>query len=267
MAERHSPSLARVRRRTIGRSCERASSTRPSKATLPLAMIATRSHSRSAWAMTWVEKMTVAPARVSRRNQLLEAALVDRVEPGEGFVEHDQARAVEDGAEQLNGLRHALGQCPDRLSGPVAEIMLLEQRVGAPPAFGERDSAKRPHERNGVARVHRRIEPALFGQVADLLRRIERMLSAEDPPGPARRVDDPDQHAQNGGLAGAVGSEKPVDRAGRDAEADPVDGARVAEILDELDRLDCKALISPFVLTAQTSIVWGTMRLRPLSKH
>ena len=52
----------------------------PSNATLPPAMIAIRSHSRSAWAMTWVEKMIVAPASASRADQRFELALVDRVE-------------------------------------------------------------------------------------------------------------------------------------------------------------------------------------------
>ena len=71
----------------------RASPTVPSNRPLPPAMIAIRSHSRSAWAMTWVEKMTVAPARRLVADQLLRAALVDRVEAGERLVEHDQLRA------------------------------------------------------------------------------------------------------------------------------------------------------------------------------
>ena len=64
-------------------------------------------------------------------DQLLEPALVDRVEPGEGLVEDDQARLVDDRAEQLDGLRHALGQGADRLLRPLAEAVLGEQRVGA----------------------------------------------------------------------------------------------------------------------------------------
>ena len=136
--------LARVRRRTIGRSRARASSTRPSNATLPSAMIAIRSHSRSAWAMTWVEKMIVAPAAASRADQLLEPALVDRVEAGEGLVEHDQPRPVDDGAEQLDGLRHALGQAPDRLVRQIAEAVLARaarRRGGGLRASGRPRSA------------------------------------------------------------------------------------------------------------------------------
>ena len=142
-------------------------------------MIATRSHSRSAWAMTWVEKMIVAPARRLAADQLLEPALVDRVEAGEGLVEDDQPRLVDDRAEQLDGLRHALGQGADRLLRPVAKAVLVEQLVGAAAAFVERQAAQRAHEGDRFARVHRRIEAALLGQIADLARRLERPLVAE----------------------------------------------------------------------------------------
>jgi hypothetical protein len=47
-------------------------------------------------------------ARRLLADQMLEAALVDRVEAGEWLVEDDQPGAVHDGAEQLDRLRHAL---------------------------------------------------------------------------------------------------------------------------------------------------------------
>ncbi len=43
-------------------------------------------------------------------DEMLEPALVDRVEAGEGLVEHDQLRPVNDRAEQLDGLGHALAE-------------------------------------------------------------------------------------------------------------------------------------------------------------
>src|SRR5690606_9359759 len=45
------------------------------------------------------------------------------------------------------------------------------------------------------------------------------------------------EHADRGGLAGAVGTEHAVHRAGPNVEVDGVDGARLAELLDELSRL------------------------------
>ena len=66
-APRHGPSVDRVRRRTIGRRRPRASSTRLRTPPCPSAMMAIRSQSRSAWAMTWVEKITVTPSVASAR--------------------------------------------------------------------------------------------------------------------------------------------------------------------------------------------------------
>ena len=129
--------------------------------------------------MTWVEKITVAPSAASRADQFLKLALVDRVEAGEGLVEHDQLGLVDDGAEQLHGLRHALGEGADRFLRPVAKPVPLEQFNRAAAAFAQRKPAKRAHEGDPVHRGHRRIEAALLGQVADLLRRIERLLAAE----------------------------------------------------------------------------------------
>ncbi len=73
------------------RKCPRASAIVPSKRTLPPAMIAIRSHRRSAWAMTWVEKRIVAPS-APVRGSAPPAAAGDRVEAGEGLVQHDKAR-------------------------------------------------------------------------------------------------------------------------------------------------------------------------------
>jgi hypothetical protein len=71
-AERHGPSLgagaqADDRPKPVARLVDPAL-----ERDLAPAMIAIRSHSRSAWAMTWVEKMIVAPARRLVADQLLE---------------------------------------------------------------------------------------------------------------------------------------------------------------------------------------------------
>ena len=193
--------------------------------------------------MTWVEKMIVAPSRASRRISSSSRPWLIASRPGEGLVEDDQPRLVNDRAEQLDGLRHALGQRADRLLRPVAEVMLGKQRIGAAAAFGERQAAQRAHEGDRLARVHRRIEAALLGQIADLRRGIERALAAEHAARSARRVDDPEQHPQGRRLARAVGAEQAVDRAGGDGEADPVDRAGLAEILDEIDGFDREIVV------------------------
>ena len=66
----------------------------------------------------------------------LELALVDRIEPAEGLVEHDQTRAVDQRAKQLHRLRHAFRQLADlpvdRMAKALSEIEALSS-VMAPP--------------------------------------------------------------------------------------------------------------------------------------
>ena len=71
-------------------------------------------------------------------DQLLEPCLVDRVEPRKRLVEHDQPRLVDDRAEQLDGLRHALGQSADRLLRPFAEAVIVEHGIGAAARLAQR---------------------------------------------------------------------------------------------------------------------------------
>ena len=145
---------------------------------------------------------------------------------------------MNDGAEELNGLRHALGKRADRLPRPVAEVVFGEQGVGATTTLREREAAERAHEGDRVARMHGRIEAAFLGEVSDLGSRLERALAAEHQPRPAGRVDDAEKHSEGGRLACAVGTEEAEDRAGGNAKADAIHRARLAEILDEVDRFD-----------------------------
>ena len=85
--------------------------------------------------MTWVEKMTVAAQLGLAADEVFETALVDGVEAGKRLVEDDEARAVDDGAEKLHGLRHALRQRSDRFLRPFVEVVLCEQRIGASAAL------------------------------------------------------------------------------------------------------------------------------------
>ena len=95
-------------------------------------------------------------------DKVFESALVDRVETREGLVEDDQTRVVNDRAEQLHGLRHALGERADRLLRPFAEAMFFEELFGPAPAFVQGKATKGAHERYRVARMHCRVEAALF---------------------------------------------------------------------------------------------------------
>jgi hypothetical protein len=93
--------------------------------------------------------------------------------------------------------------------------------------------------------MHGGIKAALFRKIADLRRRLERAVTAQDETGTARRIDDAEKHPQGRGFTGAVGSKQAIYRARWNGQADPVDSACVAEILDEIDRLNR----DPFVLS------------------
>ena len=70
------------------------------------------------------------------------------------------------------------------------------------------------------------------------------------------------EHADRGGLAGAVGAEHAVDRAGAHGQIDTVDGARPAEGLDETGGLDGKRGVGRHlgprsVLVVRGSVAYG----------
>ena len=69
----------------------------------------------------------VAPRSRSREDQRLEPFLIDRVEPRERLVEHEQVGLVDDRAEQLDELRHALRQLADLGVDGMAEPGVLQQ--------------------------------------------------------------------------------------------------------------------------------------------
>ena len=221
-------------------------------------MIATPSHSRSAWAMTWVEKITVVPSLGQAADQHFQLALVDRVEAGKRLVQHHQPRLVHQRAEQLHGLRHALGQLADLPVGGMAEAVLFQQFAPALAPFGQRQAAQRAHEGDRLIRLHRRIQAALLGQIADQPGDIVRPVMPEHAAHALVGIDDAQQHPQRGGLARAVGAENAVDRAFGHGQVDPVDRQRPVEPLDQPARLD-RQRAGVAVLAAR----WLASSLRP----
>jgi hypothetical protein len=166
-------------------------------------------------------------------DQPFEPALVDRVEPGERLVEDDEPRIVDDGAQQLDDLRHALGQALDRLVHIVAEPVGAQHLLAPSAPLGEGQAAQRAHEGNRLLGLHRRVEAAFLGKIADLARRIERPVAAEQPAAAGIGLDDSEQHPQGGRLARAVRAEDAVNRPLRNGEIDAVHGALAAERLDQ----------------------------------
>ncbi len=118
-------------------------------------------------------------ARGLAPDQFLKLALIDRVEAGEGLIEHDQLRFMNDRPQELDGLGHALREIADRLLRPVAKAVAVEQLDRAAAALAKRKPAQCAHECDRVHRGHPRIQSALLGEVADLFRRIQWTLMTE----------------------------------------------------------------------------------------
>jgi hypothetical protein len=76
-------------------------------------------------------------------------------------------------------------------------------------------------------RVQRRVLEGDADPAADL-RGLRLDVEAGDAGAPAGRPQERHEHADGGGLAGAVGTEEAVDLAGRDLEIDAVDGLQAA---------------------------------------
>jgi hypothetical protein len=212
--------------------------------------------------MTWVEKITVVPLSASARIMRSKLALIERVEAGERLVEHDEARLVHQRAKDLHLLRHALRHLPDLPVGGIAKAMLLEQFAPAPALRRVAARAGRRQTRSFVS-LHRGIEAAFFGKIADGVRHVVRTFRAQHPAMALVGVDDPQEHAQGRGLARAVGAEDAVDRAFGHGEIDPIDGSEAIEPLDESARLDCQWSLCPIKVFVDTAPVMEKPLGRP----
>jgi hypothetical protein len=154
----------------------------------------------------------------------------------ERLVEHEQARRVQQGAGQAHLLLHA-GRVVDH-QGAVADAQLenLEQLAGplvdgggVHPAeqavIGEQLGTREPVEQAHAVRQdadpglgRRRVGP-------DVVAQQERLAGVG--------AQQADGHGQGGRLAGAVGTEQAVERAGRNVEAHVGDGELGVEVLDQ----------------------------------
>ena len=169
-------------------------------------------------------------------DQLLQLLLVQCIEPRKGLVQNDQPGLVDDRAEQLDGLGHALRQVPDRPFRPILMSGIGEKLECPAPSFPDRKAAKGAHECDRFGSRHRRVKATLLGQIADLPRNFERPVVAEQASRPRRRVDDSQQHSDGGGLAGSVRAEDAGDAALRHGKADVIDRPLAVEILGQVPR-------------------------------
>ena len=99
-------------------------------------------------------------------------------------------------------------------------------------------AAQRTKEGDRLVGLHRRVEPSLFRQIAHGMRHRHRIVRTEQGARTFVGVDNPQQHADRGGLARTVGAEDAVDRAFGHGEIDARDREGPFEALEQPLGLD-----------------------------
>ena len=110
---------------------ERSSGTDPSATMRPLAMIATRSQSRSTTSRTWEVMKTVAPRSTCSIRISFMSRAPSGSTPFERFVEQEQLRAMNQSAGQGEPFLHALGIAGDQGGSALLELEQLHQLARA----------------------------------------------------------------------------------------------------------------------------------------
>jgi hypothetical protein len=169
-------------------------------------------------------------------DQRTDLAHLGRVEPGGRLVEDENRRLVQQGRGQPHPLPVPLGELADRPPPDRVDPTSIDRQPHGPASLGPPQSQHPPAERQVLSGPHLGVQRGQFGQVAKPLL---------DPPGVAGDVDSVDQrpagrradvaadHANRGGLAGAVGAEEPDHGPLGDLEFHRIYSSEIAELLGE----------------------------------
>src|SRR6185295_13712829 len=163
------------------------------------------------------------PARPALVEDLLEQLNVERIEAGEGLVENHQSRLSDQGGAQLDLLLHSLRERLDLLVDPLPEIDPIQQRPGGLARLARRQTFELAVVRQHIDHPGAPVEAAFLGKVGDRVAglAIDRVSVEQNL---ARiRPEDVGNHADEGGLSRAIGSEQGEDLSGLDFERHPID--------------------------------------------
>ena len=163
------------------------------------------------------------------------------VEPGGRLVEEDERRLRDEARREVEAATHAAGEVLQRALRGIGQAELFEQlgRFG-PRRFGA-EAVQAREEVEVLARAQRLVDRGVLPGHADELAhdmRLAHHVMPEDACAAAIGAEQCREHADGGRLAGAVRPEHAIDAAGADGEVDVIDGAVVAEVLDESVGLD-----------------------------
>ena len=215
----------------------------PSAITRPWSITAMPSARWSASSRYWVQSRIVVPPSTKRPDDVPDLIARTWVEAGRGLVEEHQPRGDDDARGDVEPPAHPARVVLDEPRCRVGQAEGVQQLGGArlrliasqPQEPGDEDQVLAA----GQVLVDRR-ELAGEADIAADLVGVGDDVVAEDPGAPLGGPGQGGEHPDRRRLAGAVGPEDAVDAALGHREVDPVDGANVAEVLDEAACLDRK---------------------------
>ena len=183
---------------------------------------------------TWELYKMILPRPASARNRASQHERGGDVQAGEGLVEDEDFRIVQERGGEENLLAHTLGVRRQGGVAVVPESEGAEEFVHLGIEDAARHAAKPAHQLKILASGEVRVEVGLLRHVADApLEGGEVLVHAASAVEDLTfgRLDQPGQHLHGGALAGSVGPEVAEDFAGLDRETDLADGGCVVVIL------------------------------------
>ena len=180
-------------------------------------------------------------------DQLAQQSHAHRIEPAERLVENEQVRLVDDGGDELHALQHALREILAALPHGLGKPDAIEETLVRAPQHPRRQPLQLPHVGEEGADPHLAVDAALFRQVADAILGLERRWPAKHRQLSGVRKENRHDHADAGGLAGAVRSDDAVERAARNDEIHVAHGHRLSECFRDSTEAEGSVHRSPCV--------------------
>ena len=161
------------------------------------------------------------------------------VEAGQRLVEDDQARVVDQRAGQRHLLAHAAREALAALVGVRSEAQPVDQLGGGRGGLGPIDAPQAGDEFEILERRQLVVDHRLVGEPRHQPLggdRIGQRVDAVDRDRAGVRLQQPDHHAERGGLAGAVGPEERIELAGAHRQVETIDGRAVERLGERAER-------------------------------
>ena len=224
-------SLVRIRHTGSGADARSASS-RPAATTLPSDRIVALSQISSICAMSWLLRTTVTPSLASAAQRRPQVADARRVHAVGGLVQDEQPGAAQHGRRQPQALPHPEGVAAhlaprNGSAKPDALERVIDEGGGV--------TAVQPGEHRQIpSAAEIRVEPRGLDEAAHAVQPLRAGFRPRPPEQPQRPLvgqHQPEHRGQQRRLAGAVGTEQPVDIARAHGEVHRIEGGDLTEPL------------------------------------